>query len=150
MTIRRLSWGTGIALAYAAFAAGTIAMVTFAIAHPVDLVGANYYEDATAYDARIAAIERTDAVGGVVVTCDTKQRLLRIALPTAHARLATGTVTMYRPSAAQADRSWPLNLDSEARMTAVLTDLPAGFWRVRVEWTVADQAFYRELMQHLP
>lgn len=148
--MRYLSWGTGITLVYSAFAAGTLGMVAFAVAHPVDLVGANYYQESTSYDQRIAAIERTTAPGGPRVIVATGERTLTVTMAAAYGRQAVGTVTLYRPSAAGADRSWPLVLDAEGRASLSLRDLAAGSWRVRIEWTAAGQAYYHEQLVQLP
>jgi hypothetical protein len=61
-----------------------------------------------------------------------------------HHRRATGTVTWYRPSDATFDRSVPLTVDAEGVQRLETTGLPAGLWRVKVEWAVDDVAFYFE------
>ena len=144
----RISWGTATTLVYSTFALGTIGMVTFAVGHPVDLVGADYYAQSTAYDLRIAAIERADAFGNeVAIAADAEQRLLHVRLPGAHASQARGEVTLYRPSDAGSDRRWPLE---PGGVTSVpVAGLEAGIWRVRVEWTSGGQSFYREQVLRL-
>lgn len=150
MTVR-LSWGWGVALAYTLFAATTIGTVAFAVAHPVDLVSADYYAQASDYDSRLAAINRADALGvegELRVTVE--QGLLRLALPSARARSMTGTVTLYRPSGARWDRTWPLAVDDAGAASFALSGVASGAWRLRVEWVVDGRSYYREQALRLP
>ena len=150
MTIR-LSWGTAIALVYAAFATSTLAMVVFAVAHPVDLVSADYYARSERYDLQFAAASRADALGASVsIVVDPLNRELRLSLPAAHARAGTGTVYLYRPSSAGLDRSWPLALDESAMQRLSVAALSSGTWQVRLRWQVGDQTFFREQTVRLP
>ena len=147
----RLSWGTGIVLVYSAFAMGTLGMVTFAIGHPVDLVGADYYQQSTAYDARLAAIARADAVGeALAINVNPTTREVQVHLPPAHLARASGMVTLYRPSNAADDRRWPFLAGAAHTLSVPFDGRPAGVWRVRVEWTVDGQSFYREQIVYLP
>src|SRR5689334_20358696 len=113
MRTRRLSWGTGIAMVYAAFAASTTGMVAFAMTHPVDLVSSDYYARSEQYDERMAAVERAGALGTrVSVAVDPASQSLIIMLPATDASIAHGTVQLYRASSARYDRRWPLVLDA--------------------------------------
>jgi hypothetical protein len=146
----RLSWGTGITCVYTAFAVGTLGMVAFAIGHPVDLVGADYYQQSITYDARIAAVSRADEMSEAVTIALQPNGRLQIRLPAAQASRATGTLTLYRPSDASADRQWALPVGAQGAASVPLEGLAAGVWRVRLEWVVDGQTFYREQVVQLP
>jgi hypothetical protein len=150
MTVR-LPWGTAMALVYAAFAASTIGMVMFAIAHPVDLVSADYYARSERYDEQFAAAARAADLGSSVsIGVDPLSREVRLSLPIAHARASTGTIELYRASSANLDRSWPLALDESATQRIPLAALSSGTWQVRLRWQVGDQTFFREQTVRLP
>jgi hypothetical protein len=146
----RLSWGTGITCVYTVFALGTLAMVAFAISHPVDLVGADYYQQSIAYDTRIAALSRADEVSDAVTIALQPNGRLHLGLPVSQVSRATGTVTLYRPSDASADRQWDLPIGAHGAVSIPLDGLPAGVWRVRLEWVIDGQTFYREQVVKLP
>jgi hypothetical protein len=113
-------------------------------------VGADYYQQSTTYDARIAAVGRADDVGDAVTITLQPDRRLQIVLPAAHATRATGTVTLYRPSDASADREWRLPAGEQRPASIHLEGLAAGVWRVRMEWSVDGHTFYREKVVQLP
>ena len=61
------------------------------------------------------------------------------------ARESAGSVLLYRPSDASADRTVPLTFDSNGRQQLSLEGLAAGRWIVQVTWTREGRTFYREL-----
>jgi hypothetical protein len=142
---RHLHWGTAIAAVYTLFAASTLAFVFFAVAHPVELVSADYYERSLAHDARLAATARADALGSEleVAIAPTGDALL-IAIPRHQAATARGQVTLYRPSDVHADRLLPLTLDAEGRQRIPLAGIARGRWQVRLEWTTGGVTYHRE------
>jgi hypothetical protein len=148
----RPSWGTGMALVYGLFAGSTIGLVAFAMAHPVDLVSADYYARSEAYDLQLAAMARTDALADPVAwRLDAGSRTLALSLPPSHRALAEGTVTLYRPSAAGADRTFPLVVGRDGVARVSLDEgFDDGLWRARARWRVSGEDFYREDVIRLP
>lgn len=141
----RFHWGAGVALLYIAFASATLGFVIFAIAHPAALVSHDYYREATRHDRRIEATANGREAGAdVVMETDAKGRpmaTLRMA-PQQHG--GAGTITWYRPSDASFDRTVPLAVDEQGVQRIAVEDLPAGHWRVKVEWELDGRPFYLE------
>lgn len=146
----RLSWGTGIAIAYGTFAACTTAFVTFAMHHPVQLVSEDYYASSLQHDRRRAAIENADRLGPGVLFVHDGGSQLGIAIPAELARDARGALRLYRPSDASADRSVPLALDTSGRQPVSLAGLRPGRWRAQLAWTSGGRSYYSELAVHVP
>lgn len=145
----RLSWGTGIAIAYGTFAACTTAFVAFAMHHPVQLVSEDYYASSLQHDQRRAAIENADRLGpGVLFVHDDGR--VGIAIPAALAREARGVLRLYRPSDASADRSVALALDPSGRQQVSLAGLRPGRWRAQLDWSSGGRSYYGELPVHVP
>ena len=74
---------------------------------------------------------------------------IQVELPREHAALkATGKVELYRPSAAGADRSYPLALDAEGSQWLPADGITPGLWKVRLHWKVANEDYFadRELV----
>jgi hypothetical protein len=142
----RLHWGIAIAAVYTLFAASTMGFVFFALSQPVQLVSADYYERSLTHDARRAAITHADALGPRLrVEAAPGAEAIAVVLPAEQAPVARGSVTLYRPSDASADRTFPLAVDRDGRQRIPLAGLAMGRWLVRVEWTAAGVAYYREL-----
>jgi hypothetical protein len=141
----RLHWGTGMALAYIAFALSTLGFVAFAMGRPPTLVSPEYYGRGLAHDQRIEAAANARALGpeiGARLSAD--RTTIVLYLPASQAASARGTVTLYRASDAGADRVAPLSLDAAGTQLVSLDGLAAGHWRLQVEWTVDGRPYYWE------
>jgi nitrogen fixation protein FixH len=154
MSIRiRINWGIGVGLVYGLFVAGTISFVIFALSRPVELVSADYYDQSLTYDDRLEAARLGQALGDAVhVTAvpDDAVRGLIVALPRGQADAARGTLTLYRPSHAAADRVVPLALDVRGEQRVSTAGLEPGRWIVKISWQVQGRRYYREEAVQLP
>ena len=137
-----LNWGTGIALVYVAFAAATSGFVLFALERPVDLVSPDYYAESLRQDERMAAERNAREAGATLEQAG--DRAIVLSLPRALAADARGTVTLYRPSDASADRVVQLKTDANGVQRVALDGVAAGAWTVRVRWTSQAREFSLE------
>ena len=144
MNTTRNLWPIGIILACALFVAGTAGLIVMACAQKNDLVRPDYYEQELRYQSQIDRVQRTHLAAALAtVTYDSAKHCITIALPSAQAaRPITGTIHLYRPSAAALDRSFPLKVDANGLQSLDAAGLAPGLWKVRVSWTVDNQAYY--------
>src|SRR5690606_13836532 len=98
-----------------AFAISTVGFVVFAAQYPVELVRDDYYAGALRHDERRAAVENATALGAPVVSAGEDGRSVIVALPEEQAADAAGTVRLYRPADAAADRLVGLAPDASGR-----------------------------------
>lgn len=156
MSIRiRFNWGLGVSLAYALFVAGTVSFVIFALTQPVELVSADYYDQSLTYDSRLDAERLGNALGTAVHVATASDALGRgwgliVSMPPAQADVATGTVTLYRPSHAAADRVVPLALDVRGEQRVPVAGLESGRWIAKLAWQVQGRRYYREEAVQVP
>ena len=143
MTLR-LNWAVGIVASYVVFAAGTTGFVLYAMHRPVDLVSADYYEQSLRQNGQMAAERNTAALQGAASIVQTGDRMLLVSLPPAQAADARGTVTLYRPSDASADRVFALKTGANGQQQLPLDGLRAGAWSARMRWTAQGHEFYIE------
>jgi nitrogen fixation protein FixH len=139
----RMSWGTGVLIAFGLFGAGLAVMIWIALSNPTDLVSDDYYQRGLRHEGRIQSARRADAGDPVTMTGATGS--VTIAIP-AGARTGdvSGTVTLYRPSDRSMDFNLPLSLDSTGVMRIESTRLYPGLWTVQVEWTAYGVEYYEE------
>jgi nitrogen fixation protein FixH len=140
----RFNWGTGIALVYVAFAAGTLAFVVFAMTQTVDLVSPDYYAQSLRQNERMEAVRNAQALGALPAIVQTDGRRVLLTLGAGQAESARGTVTLYRASDARADRVLPLALDAAGRQEIPLEGMPAGHWTLKLDWTAGGRSYYVE------
>jgi hypothetical protein len=140
---RHWHWGTKIALTYTLFATGTLTMVGIAVSQRTDLVTPDYYARALKQDERMAALANTAALGAAFAITQTDD-VVRVQWP--H-QPESGSLVLYRPSNADADRTLPLAatvVAAGAEQQVPLTGLMPGSWRAQVTWTWQGRPYYAE------
>jgi hypothetical protein len=138
------NWGTGIAITYTAFALATSGFVTFAMNRPVDLVSQDYYAQSLRLDQRMQAERNARGLRSTPAIVQESERVVRLTVPPDQARSARGTITLYRPADASADRTIDLVPDANGRQDIPLGGLAPGNWIVKVQWTVEGMNYYCE------
>lgn len=143
--MRWINWGGAVAAVYVLFAASTLGFVGFAMSRPVQLVSPDYYERALQHDQRAEAAERARALGARLrVALDAPAGAIDLALPPDASAGARGSLTLYRPSDARADRTFALALDAAGRQRVAIATLARGRWLARLEWTAGGHTYFHE------
>jgi hypothetical protein len=138
------NWGTGIAIAYTAFALATAGFAAFAMSRPVDLVSQDYYRQSLRLDQRMRAERNARGLQPAPTIVQQNERLVRWTLPPHQIPKAHGTITLYRAADARADRVIDVAPDASGRQDIPLRGLAPGSWIVRVQWTVDGVDYYLE------
>lgn len=124
---------------------GTATLVTIAVTHRSELVAPDYYDQEMRFQKRVDQAKRTQPWEDRIQVEFVSGSGVRLQLPREHAALgATGSVVLYRPSAADADRSQALGLSPDGTQVLPLPDLASGLWKVRLQWKVANDEFFSE------
>jgi hypothetical protein len=107
-------------------------------------VAPDYYPQSLRQDRQIAAVGRARELGSAASVTLDGNRAIVVSLPASQAGAARGSVTLYRPSDASADRTIDLTIDGHGRQAIPLDGLPRGLWTVGVRWTAHGREFYLE------
>ena len=143
MNSQKSFWPYGIILTFAIFISGTAALIIIACTHQTDLIAANYYEQEIRYQGQLDRIGRARQLDQQAsVTYNAGQRQITVSLPPGHARDATGSIHLYRPSAAGLDQRVKLELNAHGAQTIDATPLRAGLWKVKVLWSVGSEEYF--------
>lgn len=143
---KREIWPIAIGVVLVLFVLGVVGIGLFSVTQRHDLVVKDYYDAGLAYQQQVESEERA-AEGG------TPYAVARLAQPRGvrltfaerfRNRPLEGTVTLYRPSNAGFDKSFELALDGEGRQLIPMEKLPAGYWKVKVTWTLEGEEYYHE------
>lgn len=141
----RWHWGHSIAAVYTIFAVSTIGFVVYAMEQRVDLVSDDYYEKSIVLDARRTAEANVRGLGAdFAITTPESGRIVSVQWPVAALAGATGTLTLYRPADATADRHTAMAPDPTGGQTVALNGLAPGRWMLQVEWHAGGRSFYAE------
>ncbi|HVM47656.1 MAG TPA: FixH family protein [Candidatus Acidoferrum sp.] len=146
MTTSRNFWPLGITTVCALFFAGTVGLVVMACSQKVELVSTDYYEKELKFQGQIDRAERARREAPQTsVSFDAAHQQIRICLPPGQGREnVSGTIELYRPSAAGLDRAMPLEPDAEGTQRLDAARLAPGLWKVRVSWTCEKRNYYLE------
>lgn len=145
----RMHWGVAVALFYSLFALSTVGFVVYAMSRDVDLVSEDYYGRALAHDGRVQALANADALGaavGATVAADH----VRVRVPPAMAPQLRGTITLYRPADARADRTVAFVPGADGTQTLATAGMVAGRWRLQMQWSADGHDYYAERDIRIP
>ncbi len=148
----RNPWPVGIVIAFAVFIAGTVGLIVLALFQRPELVTPDYYERDLRYQQTYDSRARAGALGTEAgVSFEEATRRLRVHLPARQGHsVREATLHLYRPAAAEADRTVPLTIGLEGHCDLDAGDLAPGLWRVRLAWKYADQTYLLERQIVIP
>lgn len=139
-------WPIALAIFFAVFIGCIASFIVFAVRQRMDLVRPDYYEDEIRYQVQMNRVDRTRALGGSAsLSMDAVRQALKVRIPAAHAAaLESGSVQLYRPSDAGADRVWTLKPGTDGMQEVSLSDLGRGRWRARARWKSGGLEYHLE------
>jgi len=139
-------WPIALAIFFAGFIACIASFITFAVRQRMDLVRPDYYEDEIRYQVQMNRVDRTRALGSeAALSLDAARQNLKVRIPGSHAAaLESGSIQLYRPSDARADRVWTLKPGTAGTQEVGLSDLGRGRWRARVRWKTGGLEYHLE------
>ena len=137
-------WPVAIVVFFGVAIICVVSFIIFASRQRMDLVRPDYYEEDMRFQGQLDRLNRTEPIGSEVkVACDGKQQLITIELPREQAVGGpAGRIQFYRPSNASMDRNVQLAVNSEGIQQVDAKTLPAGLWKVRVQWTVNGRDYF--------
>lgn len=142
-TNRRNLWPVSIIVFFVLAIIFIVTYTAWAMRQREDLVSENYYEHEVRFQSHLDSMNRSQSLATqTVVTFEPVQQVIVITLPAAQMRGATGNIHLYRPSDARLDREVPLGLNPEGIQRLDSKKLPAGLWKVRVQWSSNGQEYF--------
>ena len=142
-----MNWGHGIAIFFTCFVGFILFLVVRSFQENVDLVTEDYYQQELEYQHKIEKIQNSDALEtGVRIT--SAEGKLALQFPQMGAPVS-GEVQLFRPSDARFDTLSALALDGENIQHIATSTLPAGFYRIKINWKAGDKEYYTEEALHL-
>lgn len=137
-------WPVSIISFFVVAVIGCATFVAFCNRHPVDLVAPDYYDQEVRFQDQMDRVKRTrESATLASARFDAATKAIVIALPAEHCKSqVTGRVELYRPSARELDRQFPLAPGPDGIQRIDTADLRTGLWKVRVSWTVSGQEYF--------
>ena len=140
----KFTWGTGIFLFYALFAAMLVFQVIKSTQYDHSLVVEEYYEEDLNYQEKYNKIQNSlNLEVPLQFNYEEESGLLVLDFPF-EGSAVEGKVLFYRPSTSRMDVEFPLNVDASGKMVIPTGNLPQGRWVVEVDWQANDTEFFDE------
>ena len=127
-----------------------VAMVGFGVfiwfcnRNPSELIAPDYYEQEIRYQAQMDRIRNAqEGLGAANVCYDAQSRIIRIAFrENSGTGSVKGQVQLYRPSAVNQDRYFPLQPSPDGTHCIDAAQLAPGLWKVKVSWSADNRDYY--------
>ncbi len=139
----KISWGTGIVLAFVAFIIFILYFVFLASTRNQanhDLVTREYYKEELAYQQEIDAQQNALVYAKATTFRKTGEGLMITFPEDFNFDNTDGTVSLYRPSNKQLDFDLPVSL-SNTHLLIPDKQLVDGRWDIRISWSHNDQNY---------
>src|SRR3954462_2912782 len=139
-------WPIAITAYFILFIAFLVTFSAWSLRQNVDLVRKDYYEEEIRFQNQMEKVSRTRLLGAdISVAYNSQQRCVGIRLPQAHARQhPAGLIHFYRPSDAALDQDLALAVSSEGVQQLQTSQLRAGVWKIRLDWTANGEDYHHE------
>ncbi|NOX17405.1 MAG: hypothetical protein GXO87_03875 [Chlorobi bacterium] len=142
--MKRISWGTGIALTIIIFMLTSFGFIYFSFSQDVNLVEDNYYEKEMKYQEQIERINRANALPEKLAI-KIADSMLDVTFPTIFSpERISGKVHLYRPSAEKSDVFYEIKLNNKNKLFIPTDNLSLGMWKVKVSWAAEGLDYYNE------
>jgi hypothetical protein len=146
MKTTRNLWPLGIIVVCSVFVVSMAGLIVMACSQKVELVSTDYYDKELKFQGQIDRAERTrHEASQMAVTYDPSHQQITVSLPPGQSHdNVSGSVELYRPSAAGLDRAVRLEPDDRGFQRLDASTLASGLWKVRVSWTFEKRNYYLE------
>lgn len=143
------NWGTGITLAFIAFASFMLTLVYKSTQVQIDLVADDYYAQEVAYQGRIESIRNARQLSEPIqVKINPENQNIDFQFPKIN--ITKGKINFFRPSDAAQDRTLEIALNANYGQSVPLKSLQSGHWRLKIEFESGGKRFYDEQTLYVP
>lgn len=136
----KISWGTGIVIAFTVFLLISFIMIFYFMNQKVDLVTDNYYEKTLTYQEKIDEAKRSYEINKEI-KIENLQNQLKIVFPiTSSNNIRDAEIYFYRPSDSSKDFKSALDFNNNELFFDV-SKIEKGFWKVQLRWISNNESY---------
>lgn len=149
--MKKISWGTGIALVIVLFLIVTIGQaIAIHVFIDYDLVEEEYYEAEIKYQLQIEKIKRTTNLPEALKIRLTKD-FIQFDFPSIfNNNTVYGAINFYKPSDDLLDKTQTIKLNEENTMYFSTKELSPGLWKIKIDWAVNEVQYFNEKIIMVP
>lgn len=142
--MKKFNWGWGIGLFYSAFVVFMLIMVWHASQQKVEMVTADYYNKELAFQGQLDKQRRAAALKEPLHWQVEKNNVYLKFPAGANAGNSKAQVLFYRPGDSSKDFSVNVTPGEDGQCVVSGNKLIKGMYRMQVDWTMLNTAYYNE------
>ncbi len=108
----------------------------------IDLVTEDYYKQELRYESQMDKMRNARSLVQPVQV-QVEGRGVAVVFPAIEGAVS-GEIQIFRPSDARFDRTVAIAPDAGGRQQLNVTELPAGLYRLKIDWKAGEKSFYSE------
>jgi nitrogen fixation protein FixH len=138
------NWGLGIIIVWIGFLIIVVSTIIFTLSVPKDLVETNYYSQGLDYQKKIDKKTRFNNLK-IKPNLAFSNKQLTLQFPNIYNYSdISGTITLYRPSDSNKDKTLQLQLAQNGIQNIDMNNIDKGKWLVKIDWANKDTTYYFE------
>ncbi len=141
----KLNWATGLIIFFIIFVSFLGFILYKSKQYDHSLVMNNYYDEDIKYQQHYDKVKNTADLDSKAKAEFSKEAgTISVTFPGDSTAPASGTILLYNPVSAASDKSYSFVSASDMTYTIPTTGLKAGRWKVKIDWTQNNKAYYQE------
>ena len=145
-----MNWGHKITLVFLGFVIMMVYMVVKSFQANVDLVSEDYYLEELNYQQQIDKKNNVEAANMAIKYQITPEGVFLTFPDQTYLEKVSGSINLYRPSAASMDVQLSIALDSQFRQLIRPDQFSPGKYILKIDWTDGGKPYYQEIDLLIP
>jgi len=141
--MKKLNWGTKIAIGASIYVVGILAFVGFSTTQKINLVSKDYYPEEIEYQSQIEKIKNTYKLSNKILL-NQENGSLNLQFPKEIKESVQGEIVFYRPSDYEKDVRLDIELDKNMVQRINTGNLLSGRYNVKIEWSFEGEKYFQE------
>lgn len=139
----KISWGTGIVIAFVIFFGLLIWAVTASFKADHHLVTKDYYEQELDYGSRIAEIKNVNNLGDAFSIKQTAEGVEVIFPDTWEDQEVQGDIILYKPDNMNLDFTEPIDIKNHKQIIPI-SRFSKGKWKIKINFKRHGTSYFKE------
>ncbi len=140
--MRKIGWGTKIAILYIGFVVLVISMVVVSMNQKIDLVSEDYYPKELVFQNQINSTNNANALLDTIANKITVNGVDLQFPQEFKGKNVNGKIEFFRPSDATKDFTTDIKLDSTAHQFISSKGLISGKYKMQISWEADKKTYY--------
>lgn len=141
--MKKLSWGTKLAMFASIYVIGILIFVGFSTTQDINLISKDYYPQGIEFQNKIDKIKNTQTLKEKVIISQRGGTVV-VQFPEGMHTDVKGSIIFFRPSNSDNDLRSDIKLDELGLQVFESAKLVKGRYAIQIDWECQGEAYYQE------